>query len=69
MSKQKGKLTQKQKKIRYGTPAAYYSSKCHKAAVQLNQELNQIAESIRKNTKDLDPEFSKTVDENFWGLV
>lgn len=40
MAKQTKKLTQKQKKVKYGTPAAYYSSKRHKAAVQLNNELN-----------------------------
>jgi hypothetical protein len=59
----------KQKKERYSTPANYYESKRHKKAVQLNQELNKVASSILKNTKDLDPEFSKTVDENFWDLV
>ena len=54
MSKQTRKLTRLEKKIRYGTPAAYYESRRHKAAVQLNDELNEIAESIREKTKDID---------------
>lgn len=40
-----------------------------RASRGLNRELNKVEASIRKNTKDLDPEFSKTVDENFWDLA
>lgn len=69
MSKQLKRLTKKQKKDKHGTVAAYYESLRHKAAVKLNQELNKVTSSILKNTKDLDPEFSKTVDENFWDLA
>ena len=65
--KQKKKPTRLEKKIKYGSPAAYCISRRHKAAVQLNNELNQIAGEIRKNTKDLDPEFS--VDKHFWELA
>lgn len=49
--KRKPRLTQKQKKSEFGTPAAYYRSKRHKAAVQLNNELNEAAESIQKKHK------------------
>lgn len=69
MSKQPKRQTCKQKKEQFKTPANYYKSKRHKAAVQLNQELNRVSKSILKNTKDLDPEFSKTVNELFWDLV
>lgn len=31
--------------------------------------INKFASSILDNIKDLDPEFSKTVDENFWDLI
>lgn len=67
--KRKPRLTQKQKKAKYGTPAKYYESLRHKAAVHLNQELNHVESSIQKNTKNLSPEFSGAVDEHFWDLV
>lgn len=31
--------------------------------------IHKFASSILDNIKDLDPEFSKTVDENFWDLI
>lgn len=67
--KQQRKKTRYDKKAEHGTVPNYYESKRHKKAVQLNQEINEVASSILKNTKDLDLEFSKTGDENFWGLV
>lgn len=31
--------------------------------------IHQFASNILDNIKDLEPEFSKTVDENFWDLI
>lgn len=31
--------------------------------------IHQFASNILSNIKDLEPEFSKTVDENFWDLI
>lgn len=31
--------------------------------------IHQFASNILNNIKDLEPEFSKTVDENFWDLI
>ena len=31
--------------------------------------IHKFASSILDNIKDLDPEFSKIVDENFWDLI
>ena len=67
--KQKSRSTKRDKQKEHGTVSNYYESKRHKKAVQLNQELNKVASSILKNTKDLDPEFSKAVDKNFWDLI
>lgn len=59
--KQAKKVTRKQKKEKHSTPANYYKSRRHQAAVRLNNELNEIAESIRESTKDLDLEFSGSI--------
>ena len=60
--KRPGKLTRRQKKKLFKTPANYYQAKGKRVA-------KLVAASIEKNVKDLDPEFSKTVDENFWDLI
>jgi len=31
--------------------------------------IHKVASDILDNIKDLDPDFSKTVDENFWDLI
>ncbi len=31
--------------------------------------IHRFASNLLENIKDLDPEFSKTVDENFWDLI
>lgn len=49
----------------------YYQLVGKDQAVALEQidTIHQFASNILDNIKDLDPEFSKTVDENFWDLI
>lgn len=49
----------------------YYQLVGKEQAVALEQIdiIHKFASNILDNIKDLDPEFSKTVDENFWGLI
>lgn len=49
----------------------YYQLIDKDQAVSLEQIdiIHQFASNILNNIKDLDPEFSKTVDENFWDLI
>lgn len=49
----------------------YYQIVNPDQAVMLEQIdiIHKFASSILDNIKDLDPEFSKTVDENFWDLI
>jgi len=49
----------------------YYgvSSEEQKRAADQIEIIHQFASNILDNIKDLDPEFSKTVDENFWDLI
>ena len=71
--KQQKKKTRKQKQAEHKTPENHKRARREKArreeAQRLNREINRVASSILKNTKDLDPKFSKTVDENFWDLI
>lgn len=39
------------------------------AALEQIDVIHQFASNILDNIKDLEPEFSKTVDENFWDLI
>ncbi|MEA3416430.1 MAG: hypothetical protein U9R02_09805 [Thermodesulfobacteriota bacterium] len=49
----------------------YYRIIDRDEAIMLEQIdiIHKFASSILDNIKDLDPEFSKTVDENFWDLI
>jgi hypothetical protein len=49
----------------------YYqiSDKDQAAALGQIDVIHQFASNILDNIKDLEPEFSKTVDENFWDLI
>lgn len=38
-------------------------------AIEQIDVIHQFASNILDNIKDLEPEFSKTVDENFWDLI
>jgi len=39
------------------------------AALEQIDVIHQFASNLLDNIKDLEPEFSKTVDENFWDLI
>jgi hypothetical protein len=49
----------------------YYQLVRNEQAVVLMQIniMNKFASNILDNISDLDPDFSKTVDENFWDLI
>jgi len=49
----------------------YYQLVGKEQAIDLEQIdiIHKFASNILDNIKDLDPEFSKTVDENFWDLI
>ncbi|MDY6894574.1 MAG: hypothetical protein SVO01_04025 [Thermotogota bacterium] len=49
----------------------YYQliDKDQSAALEQIDVIHQFASNILDNIKDLEPEFSKTVDENFWDLI
>jgi len=58
-----------EKHVIYCTACSIAVQDTEKDLDSLAVEWNDICKNILINLKDLDPEFSKAVDENFWDLI